>query len=56
MAVLWGLLVGLVLWITLWALGVKSFDAFLLLTAIVVGATAYRFVKPFIDQQLGRSQ
>lgn len=55
MAILWALLVGLVVWITLWAIGVKSFDAFLILLALVVAGTAYRLFKPFLDQQLGRS-
>lgn len=55
MAVLWALIVGLVIWIALWAIGVKSFDAFMILATLVVSATAYRLLKPFLDQQLGRS-
>lgn len=55
MAVLWALLVGLVIWVVLWALGIKSFDSFLILLALVVGASAFRLAKPFIDQQLRRS-
>ncbi len=35
---------GLVVWIVLWAIGVKSFDAFLVtLTMIVIAATARVF-------------
>ncbi len=54
MAILWALLVGLVIWVVAWALGIKAFDAFLVLVALVVGAAAFRLVKPFLDQQLGR--
>lgn len=55
MAILWALVVGLVVWISLWAIGVAAFDAFLLLLALVVGATAWTLFKPFLDKQLGRS-
>ena len=55
MAVLWALLVGLVSWIALWAIGVNAFDAFLVLAALVMGAVAWRLFKPFLEQQLGRS-
>jgi hypothetical protein len=39
---------GLVVWIVLWALGVKSFDAFLLTTLIVLLAAGTRIVTPFL--------
>ena len=55
MVVLWALLVGLVLWIVLWAIGVSAFDAFLILLAFVTGAAAWRLFKPFLERQLGRS-
>ncbi len=55
MVVLWALLVGSVIWISSWSLGIKAFDAFLVLMALVVGAVAFRAVKPFLDQHLGRS-
>jgi hypothetical protein len=55
MVVLWALLVGLVFWISAWALGIKGFDAFLVLLALVVGAVAFRAIKPFLDQHVGRS-
>jgi hypothetical protein len=48
------LTVGLVWWICAWAFGIKSFDAFLLTAAMVVGAAAYVMVKPFLDRLLGR--
>lgn len=54
MAVLVALTVGLVWWITATAFGVKSFDAFLLTVAVVVGAAAFQITKPFINQLLGR--
>ncbi len=54
MTVLWALLVGLVLWIVLWAIGVSAFDAFLVPLALVMGAVAWRLIKQFLEQQLGR--
>jgi hypothetical protein len=54
MVILWALLVGLVIWIAAWSVGIKAFDAFLVLAALVVGAAAFWMVKPFIDRQLGR--
>jgi hypothetical protein len=54
MAVLVALTVGLVWWVTAWALGIKSFDAFLLTVLIVVSAAAWVIVKPFVDDLLGR--
>ncbi|HEX2016601.1 MAG TPA: hypothetical protein VGN69_07885 [Solirubrobacteraceae bacterium] len=39
---------GLVVWIVLWALGVKGFDAFMItLLLVLVGATA-RILLPFL--------
>jgi hypothetical protein len=54
MAVLVALTVGLVWWVTAWALGIKSFDAFLLTVLIVVSAAAWVMIKPFVDDLLGR--
>jgi uncharacterized membrane protein len=48
------LVVGLAWWLAAWAFGIKAFDAFLLTTAMVVGAAAYVMVRPFIDRLLGR--
>ena len=39
---------GLVLWIVLWALGTKSFDAFMLTALIVLLGAAARMVAPAI--------
>jgi hypothetical protein len=37
---------GLVLWIVLWAIGVKSFDAFLLTLFMIILALAARMILP----------
>lgn len=55
MAVLWALIAGLAAWITLWAIGVNAVDAFLVLFALVMGAVVWRLIRPFLEQQLGRS-
>ena len=54
MVVLVAFTIGLIWWVTAWAFGIKSFDAFLLTVAITVGAAAYVMVKPFLDQLLRR--
>ncbi len=54
MIVLVALTVGLVWWISAWALGIKAFDAFLLTTLLVVSAAAIRMVAPFVSQLMGR--
>ena len=48
MGVLLTLIAGLVLWIVLWAIGVKSFDAFMLPIVMVVIASATHFVVPYL--------
>ena len=47
MGVLLTLTAGLVLWIVLWALGVKGFDGFMVTVAMVIGAVALRIFSPF---------
>jgi hypothetical protein len=37
---------GLVLWIVLWAIGVKSFDAFMLTIGLIVLAATARMLLP----------
>ena len=54
MSVLVALTVGLVIWITAWAFGIKAFDAFLLTIFITVVAATVVIVKPFLDQLLRR--
>jgi cytochrome b subunit of formate dehydrogenase len=48
------LTVGLMLWIAGWALGVKSFDAFLLTVFMVVVAATARIYAPYVRQMLGK--
>jgi Mg/Co/Ni transporter MgtE len=54
MGVLVALTVGLVIWITAWAFGVKSFDAFMVTVLLVVVAATVRIVSPFVNQLMGR--
>ncbi len=54
MAVLVAFTVGILLWITMWALGFKAFDTFLLVILFVLVAIAGRTITPFVKQQLGR--
>jgi hypothetical protein len=39
---------GLVIWIVLWALGVKAFDAFLITLLMVIIAGTARIVTPYL--------
>ena len=39
---------GLVVWIVLWAIDVKSFDAFLITLAMVLVAAAVRIFSPYL--------
>jgi hypothetical protein len=39
---------GLVVWIVLWALGSKGFDAFLITTALVLAGATLRLLVPFL--------
>ena len=39
---------GLVLWIILWALDIKPFDAFLLTLGMVIVAATLRIVAPYL--------
>ena len=44
--------IGLVLWIVLWAFDVKAFDSFMLTLAIVLGATVAWMIGPFVRNLL----
>jgi O-antigen ligase len=46
MGVILTLIGGLVLWIVLWAIGVKSFDAFLITMVMVLVAAAAHLIWP----------
>ena len=48
MGVLLTLIAGLVIWIVLWALGTKSFDAFMITILIVIVAGTVRIVTPYL--------
>ena len=48
MTILLATLFGLALWITLWAIGAKAFDAFMLTMLIVLGAAAWHIIKPYL--------
>jgi predicted PurR-regulated permease PerM len=50
--VLVSLTTGLVVWIVLWALGVKSFDAFMITILLVVTAATVRIAEPFVRDRL----
>ncbi len=46
MGVLLTLIAGLVIWIVLWAIGAKSFDAFLITIVMMIVAAAAHIVWP----------
>ena len=56
MIVLVAFTVGMVFWVSAWALDVKSFDAFMVLAFLTVTAAGIRIVMPFVDQLLGRDE
>jgi hypothetical protein len=49
------LTVGLVAWIVLWAIGVKSFDAFLVTLLILLPAAAWQIFGPGVKKLLGQT-
>jgi hypothetical protein len=55
MQTLVALTVGLVVWIVVWALGAKSFDAFLLTILIVLPAAAWQVFGDGIKKLMGMS-
>ncbi len=52
MQVLVATVVGLVIWIVLWAFDVKAFDSFFLTLAIVLGATVAWMAGPYVKSLL----
>jgi hypothetical protein len=48
MGLLLTLISGLVVWIVLWAIGVKGFDAFMVTAVMLLIAVATRIVLPFL--------
>jgi hypothetical protein len=55
-AVLVSLTVGLCIWIAAWSLGIKAFDAFLLLVLIVLPAAAWQIYGPYIKKMMGQTE
>jgi hypothetical protein len=53
MGLLLTFIAGLVVWIVLWAIGVKSFDAFMITVAMVFVAVALRMISPFLPGNRG---
>jgi hypothetical protein len=47
--------IGVAIWITGFAFGVKSFDAFMITILLVVGAITVRAARPLVDMLLNRS-
>ena len=52
MIVLVTLTFGLVIWITAWAFGIKSFDAFLFTSIITLMAAGVRIALPHVQRRL----
>jgi hypothetical protein len=48
MGALLTLIAGLVVWVVLWAIGAKGFDAFLITVVFLLLAAAGRIVTPFL--------
>jgi hypothetical protein len=48
MGILLTTIAGLVVWIVLWSIGVKSFDAFMITVLMVVIAATAHIVAPFL--------
>jgi hypothetical protein len=48
MGVLLTLIAGLVVWIVLWAMGARAFDAIMITTIMLVIAAAVRLVVPYL--------
>jgi hypothetical protein len=44
---------GLIVWIVLWAIGVKSFDAFLLTLGMIILAATVRLILPSLPGSRG---
>ena len=42
---------GLVVWLSLWALGAKAFDSFMLATLIIVIGTALHLLKNYLPNR-----
>jgi hypothetical protein len=56
MSILVAFTIGMVWWVCAWALGVKSFDAFMVTALIVVIAAGWYVVRPYLQSFLGRGE
>jgi hypothetical protein len=56
MSILIAFTIGMVWWVCAWALGVKSFDAFMVTALIVVIAAGWYVVRPHVQSFLGRGE
>ncbi len=54
MTILLATIAGLTLWIVLWAIGAKAFDAFMLTMLIILGACAWHIIKPYLPGNKGQ--
>ena len=48
MGIFYTLIAGLTVWIVLWAIGVKGFDAFLVTIVMLIVATTVHLLMPFL--------
>jgi uncharacterized membrane protein len=48
MSIFYTLIAGLVVWIVLWAIGVKGFDAFLVTLVMLIVAATVHITLPFL--------
>ena len=56
MVILVAFTIGMVWWVSAWALGVKSFDAFMVTALILVLAAGWYVVRPYVQNFLGRGE
>jgi hypothetical protein len=56
MAILVAFTIGMVWWVCAWALGVKSFDAFMVTALVVVIAAAWYVARPYVQSFLSRGE
>ena len=56
MPILVAFTIGMVWWVCAWALGVKSFDAFMLTALIVVIAATWYVARPYVQSFLSRGE
>jgi Mn2+/Fe2+ NRAMP family transporter len=56
MGALLTLITGLVVWIVLWAIGAKAFDAFLITLLMLVIAAATRLLVPYLPGNRGEDR